>query len=145
MNSRDRAQRARRTPPVLPDTAERFRGAVGEHIRNRNYIVAVVDIPGAGASACCSQGSHFGGHALYVKDGRLHYVYDFVGMLVGFVVGTEDVPTGKGASCPRRSRRTVRPPGACPCSTATRWGRTVRGAAAFGLSGTDLLVGRATT
>ena len=27
-----------------------------------------------------AHGSRFGGHALYVKDNRLHYVYNFVGM-----------------------------------------------------------------
>ena len=28
-----------------------------------------------------AHGSWFGGHALYVKDNRLHYVYNFVGMI----------------------------------------------------------------
>jgi len=28
-----------------------------------------------------AHGSRFGGHALYVKDNRLHYAYNFVGML----------------------------------------------------------------
>lgn len=27
-----------------------------------------------------AQGSRFGGHALYVKDGKLHYVYNFLGI-----------------------------------------------------------------
>ena len=39
-------------------------------------------------------GSRFGGHALYVKDNRLHYVNNFVGSLEQMVVGSEDVPTG---------------------------------------------------
>ena len=42
-----------------------------------------------------AQGSDFGGHALYVKDNRLHYVYNFVGMLDQKVVATEDLPTGE--------------------------------------------------
>ena len=67
------------------------------NIRNRDYIVgAVLDIPAKGASGVLfAQGSHFGGHALYIKDDRLHYVYNFVGMLEQQVVATEDIPTGE--------------------------------------------------
>ena len=42
-----------------------------------------------------AHGSRFGGHALYVKDNRLHYVYNFVGMVEQKVVATEDLPTGE--------------------------------------------------
>ncbi len=41
-----------------------------------------------------AHGSPFGGHALYVKDNRLHYVYNFVGMSEAHVVATADLPTG---------------------------------------------------
>ena len=37
----------------------------------------------------------FGGHALYVKDNRLHYVYNFVGMVEQKIVATEDIPIGE--------------------------------------------------
>jgi arylsulfatase len=58
------------------------------NIRNRSYVIgAVVDIPGPGP--------RFGGHALYVKDNRLRYVYNFVGLTEQVVVATEDVPVGK--------------------------------------------------
>ena len=43
-----------------------------------------------------AHGARFGGHALYVKDNRLHYVNNFVGSDEQKVVGTEDVPTGDG-------------------------------------------------
>jgi hypothetical protein len=39
-------------------------------------------------------GSRFGGHALYIKENRLHYVNNFVGIVEQMVVGSEDVPTG---------------------------------------------------
>ncbi len=39
-------------------------------------------------------GSRFGGHALYVKDNRLHYVNNFVGSIEQLVVSAENVPTG---------------------------------------------------
>ena len=41
-----------------------------------------------------SQGSRFGGHALYVKDGKLAYVYNFVGEAVQVVESDQRVPTG---------------------------------------------------
>ena len=41
-----------------------------------------------------AQGARFGGHALYVKDNRLHYVNNFVGMVEQKVDSTQDVPTG---------------------------------------------------
>jgi len=55
-----------------------------------------VDIPGPGAQGVIfAHGARFGGHALYVKDNRLHYVNSFVGMFEQKVVATEDVPTGE--------------------------------------------------
>ena len=55
-----------------------------------------MDIPAPGASGVLfAHGSRFGGHALYIKDNRLHYAYNFVGMAVETVVATADVPTGE--------------------------------------------------
>ncbi len=67
------------------------------NVRNRSYIVAaVVDIPQPGAEGVLfAQGSHFGGHALYIKDNRLHYVYNFLGMLEQQIVASKDVPSGE--------------------------------------------------
>jgi arylsulfatase A-like enzyme len=67
------------------------------NIRNRSYSIgALVDIPKAGAEGVLfAHGARFGGHALYVKDNRLHYVYDFVGSLEQKVVAGEDIPTGE--------------------------------------------------
>src|SRR4051812_37449689 len=68
------------------------------NVRNRSYAIgAVVDIPEAGAEGVLfAHGSRFGGHALYVKDNRLHYVYNFVGMTEQTIVAGEDLPTGEG-------------------------------------------------
>jgi hypothetical protein len=79
-----------------PDVAD-----VPEHqaanIHNRSYTIgAQVDIPAPGAQGVIfAHGSWFGGHALYVKGGRLHYVYNFVGIDEQKVVATEDLPTGE--------------------------------------------------
>jgi arylsulfatase len=68
------------------------------NIRNRSYaIAAVVDIPAPGAEGVLfAHGSRFGGHSLYVKDNRLHYVYSFVGSLEQKIVSSEELPTGTG-------------------------------------------------
>ena len=41
-----------------------------------------------------AHGSRFGGHSLYVKDNRLHYVNNYIGMLEQKIVATADLPTG---------------------------------------------------
>ena len=41
-----------------------------------------------------SQGSRFGGHALYVTDGQLKYVYNWIGEHVQVVESDEPIPTG---------------------------------------------------
>jgi arylsulfatase A-like enzyme len=67
------------------------------NIRNRSYAIgALVDIPTPGAEGVLfAHGARFGGHALYVKDNRLHYVYNFVGVMEQHIVGSEDIPTGQ--------------------------------------------------
>ena len=67
------------------------------NLRNRSFAIgALVDLPAAGAEGVLfAHGSRFGGHALYVKDDRLHYVNNFVGLFEQKVDATEDLPTGK--------------------------------------------------
>jgi len=58
-----------RAEPLFPEWA------VGQHAHRSFSIGALVDIPDAGAEGVLfAMGSRFGGHALYVKDNRLHYV-----------------------------------------------------------------------
>jgi arylsulfatase len=79
-----------------PDTAE-IPEAQSVNVRNRSFSIgALVDIPAPGAQGVLfAHGARFGGHALYVKDNRLHYVNSFVGMFEQKVVATEDLPTGE--------------------------------------------------
>src|SRR5262249_16121541 len=66
------------------------------NIGNRNYSIAVevdVETPEA-AGVLFSHGARFGGHALYVKDGKLKYVYNFVGLDEQIVESTVEIPTG---------------------------------------------------
>jgi len=66
------------------------------NVRNRNYSITVgVDVDSADAEGVLfSHGSAFGGHALYVKDKKLKYVYNFVGSKVQTVESTKEIPTG---------------------------------------------------
>src|SRR5262249_414271 len=76
-----------------PDTAE-VPESQAVNVRNRSFSIgALVDIPGPGSNGVLfAHGSRFGGHALYVKDGRLHYAYNFVPSLAHRVAATQDTP-----------------------------------------------------
>ena len=44
-------------------------------------VLAEVDVARADAQGVVfAQGSRFGGHSLFLKDGKLHYVYNFLGV-----------------------------------------------------------------
>jgi arylsulfatase A-like enzyme len=70
--------------------------SVTPNIRNRSYTIGAemqIESPEAGG-VIFSQGSRFGGHALYVTDGRLKYVYNWIGELVQVVESEVTIPTG---------------------------------------------------
>ena len=70
--------------------------SVAPNLRNRSYTIAVevtIDTEEAGG-VLFSQGARFGGHALYVKDGRLKYVYNFAGIDEQVIESTEPLPLG---------------------------------------------------
>jgi arylsulfatase A-like enzyme len=78
-----------------PDTAE-VPETAAVNIRNRSYSIAVeaqVDSEDAGG-VLFSHGARFGGHALYVKDRKLKYVYNFVGSNEQVVESTKEIPPG---------------------------------------------------
>ncbi len=79
----------------FPGTAE-IPETAAVNIRNRNYSIAVeVDIESPDANGVLlSHGARFGGHALYVKDGRLKYVYNFVGLNEQIVDSSTAIPSG---------------------------------------------------
>jgi arylsulfatase len=79
-----------------PDVAE-VPESQAVNIRDRSYVVgAQVDISEPNAEGVIfAHGSRFGGHALYLKEGRLHYVYNFVGSDEQRVMADEKVPVGK--------------------------------------------------
>jgi arylsulfatase len=86
---------ARERYAYFPGTAE-VPEQQAVNVRNRSFSIgALVDLPGPGAQGVLfAHGSRFGGHALYIKDSRLHYVNNFVGLMEQKIDATQDVPTG---------------------------------------------------
>jgi arylsulfatase len=70
--------------------------SVAPNLRGCSYTIAVeveIDTPEA-SGVLFAHGSRFGGHALYIKEGKLKYVYNWVGEFDQIVESSEPVPTG---------------------------------------------------
>jgi len=78
-------QRPNPEPPrdryiYLPNTSPVPEG-VAVSIRGRSYkIIADVDLTSDAHGVIFAHGSRFGGHSLFIKDRRLYYVYNFLGI-----------------------------------------------------------------
>jgi hypothetical protein len=96
MTPRPQPAEDRKRYVYYPDT-EGIPESVAPNIRNRSYKVgALLDIPSSGAEGLIfQQGSKFGGHAMYIKDGKLTYVYNFLGMKIQTITSKEKVPSGR--------------------------------------------------
>lgn len=79
-----------------PDTSKVPAGSC-PNVVNRSYsVLANMNISDPEAEGVIfSEGDRFGGHALFVRDHKLHYTYNFIGIEQHHVVSTENVPTGK--------------------------------------------------
>jgi len=78
-----------------PDCAE-VPESVTPNIRNRSFAIAVevkIDTPEA-SGVLFAQGARFGGQALYLKDGVLKYVYNWVGEFEQIIESTVPFPVG---------------------------------------------------
>ncbi|MFI6827529.1 arylsulfatase [Kribbella sp. NPDC050241] len=123
--------------------------SVAPNIRNRSYTIAAeleIETPDVGG-AIFSQGSRFGGHALYINEGKLRYVYNWVGELVQVVESDETIPTGHvvvSASFEREGK-SMPTEGALSLYIRDRKvgeGRIRTQPGKFGLGGGGLVVGR---
>ena len=78
-----------------PDTAE-IPESQAVNIRNRSFAIrAEVEIPSDSAEGVVfAHGSRFGGHAIYMKDGNMHYIYNWLGDIKQQVVSNKAVPIG---------------------------------------------------
>ena len=71
--------------------------AAAVNIRGRSYnIAAEVTIESEGAEGVLfSHGGRFGGHTLYLKEGKLHYVYNWLGQVEQKLTSSATIPTGR--------------------------------------------------
>ena len=123
--------------PTIPDTAEVGIGAAAEIRVSRSSVLAEVTVDTTGAEGVLfKHGGAHGGHVLFIQDGRLHYIYNFLGEEEQQLSSPDAVPLGRHiARCPlsrapARSRAAT-PRSARPRSTST----TPRSALAFGREG----------
>jgi len=79
-----------------PDCADVGIGAAAE-IRGRSFaLLADVTVDTTGAEGVLfKQGGAHGGHVLFIQDGRLHYVYNFLGERQQLVSSSGAVPLGR--------------------------------------------------
>ncbi len=71
--------------------------AVAVNIRGRAFKIAAdvnIETPEA-EGVLFAHGHKFGGHALYLKDGKLKYVYNYLGENEQMITSNVDVPKGK--------------------------------------------------
>ena len=78
----------------FPNTLE-VPEAVAVNVRGRSFeIAAEVDLTKDASGVIFAHGSKFGGHALYVKDGTLKYVYNYLGREEQILAASAALPTG---------------------------------------------------
>jgi len=71
--------------------------AVAVNVRGKSFkIVANVEITDANASGVIfAHGSRFGGHSLFIKDHKIYYVYNFLGIEQQQLIGAAPLKPGK--------------------------------------------------
>ena len=78
-----------------PDTSA-VPESVAVNVRGRSFAIGaeLLDVGAGVEGVIFAHGSRFGGHALYVKGRRLHYVYNFLGIEQQRLVAPDDLPSG---------------------------------------------------
>ena len=106
--------------------------SVAVNVRGRSYkMLADVEIvePDC-AGVIFTHGSRFGGHALFIKDKKLYYVYNFLGIKPEQKFVSTELAPGKYTlgrnSAERAQVRISNLSGRRSCTSTTRWWRTGR-------------------
>lgn len=95
MSPRPQEAKPRDSYIFYPDTSKVPMGSCPIIVNRSFSILANVDIDTPEAEGIIfSMGDRFGGHALFVKGGKLCYVYNFIGIQEQKVISTKSVPTG---------------------------------------------------
>jgi len=137
-----------------PDAAEVGIGAAVEP-RGQSYsVVADVTVDTTGAEGVLyKQGCAHGGHVLFIEDGRLHYVYNFLGEREQLISSSGAVPLGRHLLGIRFSRTGTVENSHTPLGEATLFIDETAVASLpdmtaqpgpFGLAGASVMVGRNT-
>ncbi len=137
-----------------PDAAEVGIGAAVEP-RGQSYsVVADVTVDTTGAEGVLyKQGCAHGGHVLFIQDGRLHYVYNFLGEREQLISSSGAVPLGRHLLGIRFSRTGTVENSHTPLGEATLFIDETAVASLpdmttqpgpFGLAGASIMVGRNT-
>ncbi|SHG82023.1 arylsulfatase [Marivita hallyeonensis] len=73
--------------------------SVAVNIRGRSFAIGaeLENLTKDVSGVIFAHGSRFGGHSLYVKDGHLHYVYNFLGIEEQRLVSPDPLPEGNVA------------------------------------------------
>ncbi|GAA1794881.1 arylsulfatase [Agromyces lapidis] len=72
--------------------------SVAVNVRGRSFkIIADVEVEAGTQGVIFAHGSRFGGHSLFIKDGRLNYVYNFLGIPPEQTFTSEALTAGKHA------------------------------------------------
>jgi len=144
----------RKTYTYYPDGAEVGIGAAVEP-RGQSYsVVADVTVDTAGAEGVLfKHGGAHGGHVLFIQDGRLHYVYNFLGEREQLISSPGAVPLGRHLLGIRYKRTGTVENSHTPLGEATLFidetavaslpGMTTQ-PGTFGLAGASIMVGRNT-
>jgi arylsulfatase len=91
---RPQAEPIRERYVYYPDTAAVPEG-VAVNVRGRSYkIIADVVLEADSQGVLFAHGSRFGGHVLFIKDNKLHYVYNFLGIPPEQTFISEQLPDG---------------------------------------------------
>jgi arylsulfatase A-like enzyme len=65
-------------------------------IKNKSFsVTAQIVAPGTAEGVIIAQGGHFGGWALYAKDGAARFVYNLLGMAEFITEATQPIPAGE--------------------------------------------------
>jgi arylsulfatase A-like enzyme len=79
-----------------PDLSVVPYGSAPQVFNRPHSITADVTIPDSGAEGVLlAHGGVAGGYSLYVKDGKLHYVHNYIGLKELKVTSDKEVPTGR--------------------------------------------------
>ena len=96
MTERPQPAKPRNRYIYYPNTAD-VSESVAVNIRGRSYTIAAAVVVNTieAAGVLFSQGHLMGGHTLYIKDKRLHYVYNWLGEDIQKVTSNVEIITGR--------------------------------------------------